>query len=33
MLAWEDYKKAKKRRNIYKDTSKEERAKKLNNMS
>lgn len=32
MLAWNDYKKAKKRRGIFKDTTKEERAKRLGNI-
>ena len=32
MLAWDDYKKAKERRGMYKDTSKEERAYHLGNV-
>ena len=32
MLTWESYDKLRKRKNKYKDTSKEERAKNLNNI-
>ena len=32
MLAWNDYNKSRKKGGLYKDTSKEERAKELNNV-